>query len=126
VLVVDDDEEIRALIQRALQAQGYQVAVAERAAAALELLRGSSFDLLVTDLGMPGMSGWDLVRSVRAEDAQVGIVLLSGWGQAAVEEISRAELVDYALDKPFPIETLKRCVAETMRLVRARRDNKDS
>ncbi|HWQ13267.1 MAG TPA: ATP-binding protein [Roseiflexaceae bacterium] len=122
VLVVDDDGEVRALIQRALQARGYEVTVSDRAMEALALLRRSTFDLLVTDLGMPEMSGWDLVRRVRAEDQELGIILLSGWGQAAVEQISREELVDWTLDKPFALEALQRSAAETMRLVRERRE----
>ena len=108
LLVVDDDERLRALLQRYLSANGYRVSAAPGAAEARALMKGMAFDLLILDVMMPGESGFDLTRSVRQESA-VPILMLTARGDPA-DRIAGLELgADDYLPKPFePRELLLR------------------
>src|SRR6201995_2912429 len=76
LLVVDDDRRIRALLLRFLVSEGYRVSTAETAADARAKLKGLKFDLLVLDVMMPGESGFDFARALRAESS-VPILMLT-------------------------------------------------
>ena len=108
LLVVDDDERLRALLQRYLSTHGYRVSAARGAAEARALMKGMAFDLLILDVMMPGESGFDLTRSVRLESA-VPILMLTARGDPA-DRIAGLELgADDYLPKPFePRELLLR------------------
>ncbi|HET9992572.1 MAG TPA: ATP-binding protein [Kofleriaceae bacterium] len=79
VLLVDDDDAVRRLTERMLRAGGYQVIAAASAPDALALARTSRFDILLTDLVMPGMSGRELAREIGTVYADVRIVFMSGY-----------------------------------------------
>jgi two-component system phosphate regulon response regulator OmpR len=108
LLVVDDDERLRALLQRYLGANGYRVTAAAAAGDARHLMKSMAFDLLILDVMMPGESGLDLARSVRA-DSPVPILMLTARGDPA-DRIAGLELgADDYLPKPFePRELLLR------------------
>src|ERR1700733_10663811 len=108
LLVVDDDERLRALLQRYLGANGYRVTAAAGAGDARHLMKSMAFDLLILDVMMPGESGLDLTRSVRA-NTQTPILMLTARGEAE-DRIAGLELgVDDYLPKPFePRELLLR------------------
>ncbi|OJT97808.1 MAG: DNA-binding response regulator [Alphaproteobacteria bacterium 65-7] len=108
LLVVDDDERLRALLQRYLATNGYRVTAAPGAAEARALMKSMAFDLLILDVMMPGESGLDLTKSVRA-DSSVPILMLTARGEAS-DRIAGLELgADDYLPKPFePRELLLR------------------
>ncbi len=81
LLVVDDDERLRALLQRYLSGNGYRVTAAPGAAEARALMKGMAFDLLILDVMMPGESGLELTQSVR-KDSKVPILMLTARGDA--------------------------------------------
>ena len=111
LLVVDDDERLRALLQRYLTSNGYRVSAAPGAAEARALMKSMEFDLLILDVMMPGESGLDLTSSVRKESA-VPILMLTARGDPA-DRIAGLELgADDYLPKPFePRELLLRVAA---------------
>jgi two-component system phosphate regulon response regulator OmpR len=100
VLVVDDDERIRTLLQRYLATNGFRVSVAANAADARTLMKGFAFDALVLDVMMPGESGFDLTRSVRT-NSQVPILMLTARGEAADRITGFENGADDYLPKPF-------------------------
>ncbi len=108
LLVVDDDERLRALLQRYLSSNGYRVSVAADGGQARALMKSMEFDLLILDVMMPGESGLDLTRSVRTASA-VPILMLTARGDPA-DRIAGLELgADDYLPKPFePRELLLR------------------
>ena len=108
LLVVDDDERLRALLQRYLSTNGFRVTAARDAAEARALMRAIAFDALVLDVMMPGESGLDLAKSVRATSG-VPILMLTARGEPS-DRIAGLELgVDDYLPKPFePRELLLR------------------
>ena len=80
ILVVDDDEGVRRVLRRQISRMGHSVSEAASGEAALERLQQSRYDLLCTDLGMPGMSGWELIERARELDKGLATVLVTGWG----------------------------------------------
>jgi two-component system phosphate regulon response regulator OmpR len=117
LLVVDDDERLRALLQRYLSANGYRVSAASGAGDARHLMKSMAFDLLILDVMMPGESGLDLTRSVRAQ-SQIPILMLTARGDPA-DRIAGLELgADDYLPKPFePRELLLRVGSLLRRVV---------
>jgi two-component system phosphate regulon response regulator OmpR len=111
LLVVDDDERLRALLTRYLTSNGLRVSAAPGAAEARALMKSMAFDLLILDVMMPGESGLELARAVRA-GSQVPILMLTARGEPS-DRIAGLELgVDDYLPKPFePRELLLRVSA---------------
>jgi two-component system, OmpR family, phosphate regulon response regulator OmpR len=122
LLVVDDDERIRGLLQKFLMRHGFLVTIARDAAQARRLMAGLDFDLLVLDLMMPGEDGIAFTRSVRARSS-VPVLLLTARGETASRiEGFEAGADDY-LVKPFePKELLLRINAILRRVPQVRAD----
>jgi two-component system, response regulator RegA len=91
ILLVDDDEVFRERLARALRERGYDVVTAAEHGAALAAARGRRFHFVVVDLKMPGPSGLDVVRDLKAIDEATRIVVLTGYGSipSAVEALRR-------------------------------------
>jgi CheY-like chemotaxis protein len=117
ILVVDDDEGVRRVLRRQIERMGHAVSETDSGAAALDRMRAGRYDLLCTDLGMPGMSGWELIQRARALDASLATVLVTGWGDQIDLEEARARGADGLLAKPFDTARLQEVIAE----VRGRR-----
>ena len=111
LLVVDDDERLRALLQRYLSTNGFRVSAAADAAGARGLMKSMAFDLLILDVMMPGESGLDLTRSIRA-GSQTPILMLTARGDAEDRIAGFEHGADDYLPKPFePRELLLRVAA---------------
>jgi signal transduction histidine kinase/ActR/RegA family two-component response regulator len=114
VLVVEDEPQVRAIAARALTSAGFEVLQAANGALGLTLLKEQSvpFDVIVTDVVMPELSGPDLVRAARKLDANLGIVFMSGFPEAMHD----AHATDFEgaafLAKPFAPSTLVSAVRE--------------
>ena len=106
ILVVDDEEDLRMTVTDILEDEGYSIIAAPGGKEALALLKENEFDLMVTDLGMPGMSGWDLARTCRELYPQVSIILLTGWGATLDPEEATKAGIDKIMEKPFDIVEL--------------------
>jgi two-component system, OmpR family, KDP operon response regulator KdpE len=105
VLVVDDEPPIRKLLRMGLNAHGYQILEAPNGKTALDLL-GQGPDLIILDLGLPDMQGHDLLRTMRARNESVPIVVLS----SRSDEASKVQALDLGADdyvtKPFGMDEL--------------------
>jgi CheY-like chemotaxis protein len=112
VLVVDDEEDLRELVSDVLKEGGYEVTIAAGGEEALAVAGRERFDLVVTDLGMPGVSGWDVAAGCRKIQPRIRIILLTGWG--AELDPARAERagIDRILKKPFDMKELLRSVQD--------------
>ena len=105
VLIVDDEPPIRKLLRMGLTAQGYQVLEAPNGKAALELVAQGP-DLVILDLGLPDVQGFDLLRTIRARNEQVPIVVLSSRGDEAAKVAALDLGADDYVTKPFGTEEL--------------------
>lgn len=117
LLIVDDNEDLRAVAQEALTAEGYQVCAVARAEAALRVFeeKGDVFDLVLTNVFLPGMTGIDLADRLRDEGCNVRIVLASS---RATEPDLQARLargdVEF-LPRPYSLEGLTSKVDQSLR-----------
>jgi len=111
VLVIDDEERVRDTLADMLRQAGHEVVVASQGAEGLERFRGDSFDLVVTDLAMPGMSGFQVARTVKALRPEVPVVLVTGWGVEVPAEQLRASGVDRVMTKPIRFDEVQEVVA---------------
>jgi two-component system, OmpR family, KDP operon response regulator KdpE len=115
VLIVDDEPPIRRLLRTSFGAQGYDVAEAADGSAALVALKGRSLDLIVLDLGLPGMDGFAVIEAVRAQGSAVPIVVLS----SRDDEAGKVRALDLGADdyvtKPFGVDELMARVRAALR-----------
>jgi len=103
VLVVDDDEDVRDVLADMLAGDGHLVESAVDGPGGLDLFRAQAFDLVFTDLGMPGMSGWDVAREVKSIRAQTLVALVTGWDVHYEQENIEKYRIDFILNKPFQV-----------------------
>jgi CheY-like chemotaxis protein len=80
VLVVDDDPQVLATLAELLKSLGHQVTAAHSGPGALEAHVRGRFDVVMTNIGMAGMNGWELAERLRAVDRQVALIFITGWG----------------------------------------------
>jgi CheY-like chemotaxis protein len=120
ILLVEDEIEILQYNTMVLVRGGYQVTGVEGCEAAWEAIQSASYDLLVTDNQMPGMSGLELVSKLRS--AQFGLPIIVASGGIEAEEFAQSQSLQpaFALPKPFTADQLLALVAESLR--RAGRD----
>ena len=116
ILLVDDDPVVRAVASRLLRRSDYSVLEASGGMEALQILRQQeqAVDLMLTDILMPDLNGWELSELVRAEFPAVRILYMSGF---ADEEIVRSRALSESnfLPKPFGFESLTRAVQNLLR-----------
>jgi two-component system phosphate regulon response regulator OmpR len=111
ILVVDDDQRLRALLQKYLSSNGFRVTAAADAQEARALVKSIAFDILILDVMMPGESGLELTRSLRTQ-SQVPILLLTARGESQDRIAGFENGADDYLAKPFePRELVLRCEA---------------
>ncbi|GIV88827.1 MAG: histidine kinase [Chloroflexus sp.] len=111
ILVVDDETAVRQVLTRILERQGHRVVEATSGEEALAQYRPGRYAIICTDLGMPGMSGWELASRVRQIDTTVRIVLVTGWS----EQVDPADMQRYGVNailaKPFTIQSVQNLIA---------------
>lgn len=106
VLVVDDDEEIRASLRRGLAFEGFKVSLAADGADALQSIRDDPPDLIVLDIMMPGLDGLEVVRRLRLADEQLPVIMLTA-RDAVPDRVTGLEAgADDYLVKPFAFSEL--------------------
>ena len=123
VLIVDDDRRMRRTLQIVIESMGLESAGAANANEARELLSTARFDLVLTDLKMPEVSGIDLLGEIRAERPKLPVILITAYGtiQTAIEAM-RKGASDYVL-KPFDNDNLKLVIRKALELERFRSEN---
>jgi signal transduction histidine kinase len=112
MLVVDDEDFVRDLLRDILEGESCDVCVAASGSEALSLFNKMKFDGVFTDVGMPGMSGWELAREIRQTDKQIPIAVITGWGEAVGSHEQKAAGVDWVVAKPFTADRIAELVRD--------------
>jgi two-component system KDP operon response regulator KdpE len=106
VLVVDDEPPIRRFLRTGLSAQGYHVIEAEDGAQARNMLRQNAVDVIVLDLGLPGVDGFEIIKQLREQGSSIPIIVLS----SRTDEAGKVRALDLGADdyvtKPFGMDEL--------------------
>ena len=100
LLVIDDDPSCRTTLARLLQKLDHTVETVETGSAGLALLRQKPVDLVLTDLMMPGLSGWDVARLAKAMHPRLPVVLVTGCAHTISSDQPERQFVDAILTKP--------------------------
>jgi DNA-binding response OmpR family regulator len=113
LLLVDDSVDAATLLSMVLEADGYDVRVAHEAKQALEVAAQFKPEIVLLDLGLPGMDGFQLAREMRkqATTANALLVAVTGYGQAADRLRSQEAGFDHHLVKPVSAEEIQRVIA---------------
>jgi CheY-like chemotaxis protein len=111
VLVVDDDPVVGKSFNRVLSGKGYIVVTAEDGYDALQKLQSEHYDLVYTDLRMPGMTGLEVAEKVKARQPWTPVVIVTGYGSRTSEERARAAGVSDFLHKPLSPEMIEEATA---------------
>jgi diguanylate cyclase (GGDEF)-like protein len=106
VLVVDDEPDILNLFTEILTSRGYEVVMAPSGAEALREIGAGEFQVAITDLGMPEMSGWDVIAAARKISPKTRYIIATGWGDSFVNVDLKARGVDFVLPKPVEVQSL--------------------
>ena len=125
LLIVDDDPNTLASLSRAFRLAGHEATVCDNAARAVELLRTETFDLILSDVVMPGRSGLELLEDLKKTGVKTPIVLISG--QANIEmavKATRLGALDF-LEKPLSTDKLLVTVENALRLSRLEDENRE-
>jgi CheY-like chemotaxis protein len=112
ILVVDDEDYVRDLLRDILESEGCKVCLAEDGQRALELLEKETFAGVLTDVGMPGMSGWELASAIRERYESIPIAVITGWGEAVGSNEQKDAGVDWVVTKPFTAERIAELAKE--------------
>lgn len=111
ILVVDDDEQIREVLTDMLTIDGYHITACPDGFKALKAFAQDKFDLVITDLGMPGMSGLELAETIHNKDPKIPIAMITGWGMQLHEDEVKLKGVQSVISKPFHLKDIKELIA---------------
>ncbi len=114
VLVVEDEPEVREILSAVLRSDGHAVVACEDGDSALVELEIDEFDLVITDLGMPGLSGWDVARAVKEQRPGTPVAMVTGWSEQIDPAMVGTEGIDYLIAKPFRREEIRAMVASAL------------
>jgi DNA-binding response OmpR family regulator len=116
ILVADDDVEILGLVTRHLRTMDVRILEASDGEEALKTARREKPHLVILDVMMPGMTGWEVCRAIREDDslANLGVIMLTGIGERLNEMTSPLYGADAYLDKPFEFKDLDALVRRVL------------
>ena len=124
ILIVDDNREIRGILEEYLREEGYFAQGAPDGEEALAKYAETPFDLIITDLNMPGMTGIELIREIAGNENAAEFIIITGYASldSAIEAV-KAGAFDY-LVKPFRIEELKVVIKNAQDKIALKKANK--
>jgi len=117
VLIVDDDEQIRVLLQQMMEWAGFEVLVAENGKIAMQMQSQQPADLVITDLIMPEQEGLETITRLKKDYAGIKIIAISGGGRIGPEAYLPAALelgADLVFSKPFDVQEVVNSVKELL------------
>ncbi len=120
ILIVEDDAPLQRVIQVQVERMGYQVSVAGDVPRAREILERDTYELVISDLTLPGVSGLELLKTVRAEYPEPAVILMTAFGTVATAvEAMKAGAYDYLTKPlhPFELKAIIQRVLERSRLI---------
>jgi DNA-binding NtrC family response regulator len=122
ILLIDDEEMVRLTVGAALRFSGHEVAVAQDGEEGINLFQSEPFDLVVTDMRLPGLNGPEVIKALRALRPEIGVIGIGGGGSVPAfgpEVFAKKIGADRVLAKPFAVQELNTAVAEVLKIAKA-------
>jgi signal transduction histidine kinase len=110
ILIAEDEEHLRELLRDILITEGHEVVMCADGVSALEEFARQPCDFVFTDLSMPGRSGWDVVREVKAQRPGVPVVIITGWGASIDQTVIAEAGADAIIAKPYNVTEILQLV----------------
>ena len=114
ILLVDDDPRLLTVLSDTLQSYGHAVTTAAKGEEAVQMFDPTLHDVVITDLGMPRMNGWEVAERIKAQSPETPVFLLTGWGESVAAH-EGSQFVDRVVAKPVSAEALMEQLAELHR-----------
>jgi signal transduction histidine kinase/CheY-like chemotaxis protein len=111
ILLVDDDPRLLTALADMLQHYGHAVTTAAKGEEAVQMFDPTLHDVVITDLGMPRMNGWEVAERIKAQSPETPVFLLTGWGESVAAH-EGSQFVDRVIAKPVSAEALMEQLAE--------------
>jgi len=115
-MIIEDEEPVRNLLSAIIKNGGHEVEVVSDGNQGIEMFGKKEFDLVFIDLGMSGISGWQVAKKVKGINERVPVVLITGWDIRQEESEIKDSYVDLIIQKPFEVEQVLDLVQEGMTL----------
>ncbi|MCJ7497307.1 MAG: ATP-binding protein, partial [candidate division Zixibacteria bacterium] len=115
ILVIDDEKNIRDMVLEMLTIQGHSVTLAVDGTQGIEFFRRKDYDLVLTDLTMPDITGWEVSKAIKSINTAIKVALMTGWGVQIEKEEAKLKGIDYLISKPFKENQLLFVVSEAMK-----------
>ena len=125
ILVVEDDPGLRFTITDALEGKGFAVTGTDNGVEAIRRLLDEAFDLVVTDLRLPGKDGMEVLRAARGKTPPPSVVVMTGYGSVESAVAAMKSGAEEYLTKPFPVEALLLLLDKIFRLRALEEENRD-
>jgi CheY-like chemotaxis protein len=114
ILVIDDEETVRSVLFRILSEVKHRVTVAENGEEGIRLFKEGGFDIVLTDLGMPGISGWEVGKTVKKMSPRTPVGMITGWGMEVDQATIKENGIDFVISKPFQFNQILKVIDETI------------
>jgi two-component system response regulator GlrR len=114
VLLVDDDPRLLAVLSDMLRSEGHPITTATNGEEALAVFDPGTHDVVITDLGMPRMNGWEVAERIKLRSPATAVFILTGWGEG-VSAHESMQFVDRVIAKPVSAEALLEQLASLAR-----------
>jgi signal transduction histidine kinase/ActR/RegA family two-component response regulator len=114
ILVIDDEPDVGEILNDLLARDGHTVVFCLDAESALARFAQEPFDVVVTDLGMPGLSGWEVARLVKQRRPETPVIMVTGWGDRIDPADAEGRGVDHVVAKPFKRDHMREVIAAAL------------
>jgi DNA-binding NtrC family response regulator len=114
ILVVDDEENAREGLSKILSKEGYRVETAANGKEAIDSLKRQRYDLVITDMRMPLMDGFEVLREIKKMDENIGVIMITAYGEVeSYLEAMNMGAFEY-INKPVRVNELKRVITKVL------------
>ncbi len=112
ILVIDDEETVREVLEKMLSRVNHRVTLANNGEEGIRLFQEKEFDMVLTDLGMPGMSGWEVCGRIKKANPSTPVGMITGWGMEIDPRRKEEAGLDFIITKPFDFNQIVSVVSE--------------
>jgi signal transduction histidine kinase/ActR/RegA family two-component response regulator len=116
ILLIEDDNDLQGVLVDMLSGEGYEVKVACSGTEGISFLKLEKYDVIITDLGISGMTGWDFAAEAKEINPRIPVILVTGWGDQILTKEAKDLGVEVVLSKPIKRENLERAIARALKL----------
>jgi CheY-like chemotaxis protein len=116
ILVIEDEEEVRNLLSDILTEGGHQVITACDGNQGIEMFKENEVDIVFSDLGMPGISGWKVAETIKGIKKQIPVAIITGWNVDLEQKELTEKGVDFIAFKPFEVKQVLKLVQDGIKM----------